>query len=68
MSLSVFVSLAWAELYLFLAIILPRFDFEPFETTVEDIKPARDFFVPVPKLDSKGVRAKVFVRGDAMTY
>jgi len=61
------INLAWAELYLFLAVILPRFDFEPFETTLEDIKPARDFFVPVPKLDSKGVRAKVFARDDAMT-
>ena len=52
-------SLAYAELYLTLAAIVPQFDMELFETTVEDVKPARDFFVPVPKLDSKGVRAKI---------
>jgi hypothetical protein len=52
-------SLAYAELYLTLAKIIPRFEMELYETTVEDVKPARDFFVPIPNLDSKGVRAKV---------
>ena len=52
-------SLAYAELYLTLANIMTRFDFQNFETTVDDIRPARDFFVPVPRLDSKGVRARL---------
>ena len=52
-------SLAYAELYLTLAKIIPRFEMELFETDVSDIKPERDFFVPVPRLDSKGIRAKV---------
>lgn len=30
-----------------------------FETTVDDVKPERDFFVPSPKLDSQGVQIKV---------
>jgi len=30
---------------------------ELFETTIEDVQMAHDFFVPIPKLDSKGVRA-----------
>ncbi|KAH8705225.1 putative cytochrome P450 [Talaromyces proteolyticus] len=53
------INLAYAELYLTLAKIIPRFEFELFETDVTDIKPERDFFVPVARLDSKGVRAKV---------
>ena len=32
---------------------------ENFETTIDDVKMARDFFVGVPKLDSKGVRARI---------
>lgn len=52
-------SLAYAELYLTLAKIMPRFEMDLFETTVEDVEPERDFFVAVPKLDSKGVRVKV---------
>lgn len=52
-------SLAYAELYLTLATIMTRFDFNNFETTVDDVRPARDFFVPVPRLDSKGVRARL---------
>ncbi|OKL60424.1 hypothetical protein UA08_03974 [Talaromyces atroroseus] len=53
------INLAYAELYLTLAKIIPRFEMELYETTIEDVEPARDFFVPVPNLDSKGVRAKV---------
>lgn len=52
-------SLAYAELYLTLAKIIPRIEMDLFETTVEDVEPERDFFVAVPKLDSKGVRVKV---------
>jgi Cytochrome P450 len=55
-------SLAYAELYLTLATILTRFELENFETTVEDVKIHRDYFVGVPKLNSMGVRAKVVAR------
>ncbi|KAL1970158.1 hypothetical protein VTN77DRAFT_6563 [Rasamsonia byssochlamydoides] len=53
------INLAYAELYLTLATVLRRFEFENFETTVDDVRVARDFFVGVPKLDSKGIRAVV---------
>lgn len=46
-------------MYLTLANIVRRFDLELFETTVEDVKMAHDFFVAVPRLDSKGVRILV---------
>lgn len=52
-------SLAIAELYITLATITRRFEMENYETTVDDIKIVRDFFVGVPKLDSLGVRAVV---------
>ena len=52
-------SLAQAEMRLTLAAVLRRFDFELFETTAEDIKIARDYFVGVPEPGSKGVRAVV---------
>jgi len=52
-------SLAWAELYLTLSTIATRFEMDLFETTVDDVKPERDFFVPCPSLDSQGVRIKV---------
>jgi hypothetical protein len=32
---------------------------ELFETTFDDIVMVHDFFVPVPRLDSKGVRIRV---------
>jgi len=52
-------SLAYAELYLSIAKIFRRFDLGLFETTVEDIAMAHDFFTPVARLDSKGVRIHV---------
>lgn len=52
-------SLAIAELYITLATITRRFEMENYETTVDDVKIVRDFFVGVPKLDSLGVRAVV---------
>jgi len=52
-------SLAYAELYLTLAIVISRFNFELFETTIDDVKLARDFFVGIPKLGSKGIRARI---------
>ena len=52
-------SLAYAELYMVLAAIFRRFSFELYETDVSDVRMAHDFFIPSPKLDSKGVRVKV---------
>jgi hypothetical protein len=52
-------SLAYAELYLTVAGIFRQYELELFETSVEDIKMAHDFFSPVPRLDSKGVRVRV---------
>jgi hypothetical protein len=52
-------SLAYAEMYLTLATIVRRFDMELYETSIEDVTMVHDFFVAVPKLDSKGVRVKV---------
>lgn len=53
------INLAYAELYLTLSAIVRRFEFENFETTVDDVRIAYDYFVGVPKLDSKGIRAVV---------
>lgn len=36
------------------------FEFELYETDISDVEFAHDFFLPFPKLDSKGVR--VFVK------
>jgi cytochrome P450 len=54
-------SLAHAELHMGLAAIFRRFTFELYETDVTDVVLAHDFFLPCPKLDSKGVRVKVKV-------
>jgi len=51
--------LAYAELFLTIAYIFQEFDFELFETTIEDATMERDFFVASPKLDSKDVRVVV---------
>ncbi|KAJ6030971.1 cytochrome P450 [Penicillium herquei] len=53
------INMAYAELYLTIAIVMTRFEMELFETTIDDVKPERDWTIPVPKLDSKGVRIKV---------
>lgn len=36
-----------------------RYRFEVFESDVSDVEIGHDFFIPVTKLDSKGVRAFV---------
>jgi hypothetical protein len=56
---SVMRSLAYAELYLTLGIILSRFELENYETTFDDVTIHRDFFVGVPKEGSKGVRITI---------
>jgi hypothetical protein len=57
-------SLAHAEMYLTLAALVSRFDMELYQTTLQDVLPARDLFVPRPKADSKGVMVKVKVIGN----
>lgn len=52
-------SLAHAELFLTLAIVLTRFDMETYDTTAEDVRVARDYFVGVPEPGSQGVKVIV---------
>ncbi|BCS18374.1 cytochrome P450 [Aspergillus puulaauensis] len=54
------INLAWCELYLVFASLFRLFDFELYETDISDVELAHDFFLPFPKLDSKGIR--VFVK------
>ncbi|KAJ9268666.1 hypothetical protein DTO212C5_5273 [Paecilomyces variotii] len=53
------INLAYAEMRLTLATILRRFELENYETTVEDVRIARDYFVGVPEPGSQGVKAVV---------
>ncbi|KAF4776013.1 hypothetical protein HER10_EVM0002755 [Colletotrichum scovillei] len=53
------MNLAYAELYLTVATIFSRFDFELYQTTRRDVELAHDFFVGMPPLDSQGIRARV---------
>jgi hypothetical protein len=52
-------SLANAELYMTLAGVFRSFEFELYQTDISDVELAHDFFLPHPKMDSKGVRVKV---------
>lgn len=42
-----------------LAAVFRTFSFELYETDVSDVALAHDFFLPHPKMDSKGVRVRV---------
>jgi cytochrome P450 len=53
------INLAYAEMFLTIAAIFRRLDLEMYETSLEDVRIERDFFVAAPRLDSKGVRAVV---------
>ncbi|KIX06391.1 uncharacterized protein Z518_04367 [Rhinocladiella mackenziei CBS 650.93] len=53
------INLAHAELYMTLAAVFRNFAFELYETDISDVELAHDFFLPSPKMDSKGVRVKV---------
>lgn len=52
-------SLAYAELYLALAAIVRQFTLTLYETDYSDIECACDAFFPMPKQDTKGVRALI---------
>lgn len=42
-----------------MAKVYRQYELELFETTIEDVAIAYDFFTPMPKLDLKGVRIRV---------
>ncbi|KAL2408013.1 Cytochrome P450 monooxygenase [Exophiala dermatitidis] len=58
------MNLAYAEMYLSMAALWSRFDFELFETTLDDVLWKHDFFTAFPDDESKGVRVKVRQRRD----
>ncbi|KAK1987725.1 cytochrome P450 [Colletotrichum cereale] len=58
------INLAYAELYIAVATIVRRFDWEIFETTTDDVVCKHDFFVAVADLGSKGIRAKMLPRAN----
>lgn len=51
--------LAWAQFYIGLATLFRRVDLELFETGPEAIRAAREYFVPLPSPETKGVRVTV---------
>jgi hypothetical protein len=51
--------LAFAEIFHVAAAMFRRFEFELYETDFSDLELKHDYFLPIPKLDSKGVRVKV---------
>lgn len=55
------ISLAYCELYLTIAAVFApgRFNFELFETSLDDIETVHDFFNACYSLDSKGLRVIV---------
>ncbi|KAJ4991364.1 cytochrome P450 [Stagonosporopsis vannaccii] len=53
------VNLAWTELYLILGMMFRRYRFDLHEPSLDDVQVGHDFFIPVTRLDAKGVR--VFV-------
>ncbi|KAH8800674.1 cytochrome P450 [Xylogone sp. PMI_703] len=60
------MNLAWAELYYVVASLFRYYSYEEgrpkmrlYQTTVDDVRTAHDFFSPMPVLSSKGVRVTV---------
>ncbi|KAF2269775.1 putative P450 monooxygenase [Lojkania enalia] len=51
--------LAQAEILLALAALFRKFDFEPYQTTQDDMDIVFDYFVPMPKRGSKGLQVLV---------
>jgi len=47
------------EMYLAIGCLFRRFSLGIYETDVSDVKIAHDFFLPSPKLDTKGIRVKI---------
>jgi hypothetical protein len=57
--LTLFASLAQAELYLAIATVFGRFDFDLYETDLSDVQMKHAYLIPYPKWDTKGVRVRV---------
>lgn len=53
------LNLASCLVYQTLATVFRKYELELFETDVSDTRLAHDYFMPVPKLDTKGIRVKV---------
>ncbi len=53
------MNLALSEIHHILAAVFRRFDLEVYETTRRDVDTQHDFVIPLPALDSKGVRVLV---------
>lgn len=53
------INLAKVEMYLTLAVLFRRFNFELYDTDRSDVDMAHDFFIPYARTDSKGVRVRV---------
>lgn len=53
------MNLAYAELYIILAVVFRAFDMTLFETDASDVTIKHGYMVPYPKLDTKGVRTRV---------
>lgn len=51
--------LAYMEAYIVLAQVFRQFNLKLYETDRSDIDLAHDFWIPLTKLDSKGVRLQV---------
>ncbi|EXJ78793.1 hypothetical protein A1O1_09195 [Capronia coronata CBS 617.96] len=52
------MNLAYAEMFLTMATLWSRFDFELYETTLDDVLWKHDFFTAFPEDASKGIRVK----------
>ncbi|TVY64342.1 Cytochrome P450 monooxygenase sdnE [Lachnellula suecica] len=61
------VNVAYAELYLALGTLFRRYKFDLYETDVTDVEMAHDWFIPVVRLNSKGVRLLVSQSHDCMS-
>ena len=52
-------NLAWAQLYIGLATLFRRVDLDLFQTAPEAVSISREYFVPLPSSETKGVRVTV---------
>lgn len=52
-------NLAFSELYLLTAALATRMDLELYETTIEDVAIQRDWTIPQPRADTKGVQVMI---------
>ena len=50
---------AWAGLYIGLANVFRRLDFELVETEVDSVAMAKEYFIAMPKKGTQGVRVRV---------